>query len=147
MLESDDSVGGDLQSSEALGKRCTCHAKPRAGTPRELWNLEQSMPSNLYYFDPCAAGSGLRDLGKDYRLISHPAQRGKAPVWELPAVLLVDAAEDDLARVWKSPRRSPTLGGSSACSMATCTRPAKLKSRIFAMLPRDVSARGSGKDG
>ncbi len=96
------------------------------------------MPPNLYYFDPCGARAGLHNLGKDYRLIAMPRSKAKPPVWELPAVLLVDAAEDDLARLEKSAPKSDAwriiciLDGAIPHSR-------KLKPRIFAILPRDVS--------
>jgi HD-GYP domain-containing protein (c-di-GMP phosphodiesterase class II) len=96
------------------------------------------MPSNLYYFDPCAASVGLSNLGEDYRLISVPRNGNKPPAWELPAVLVADAAEDDLARLEKSAPR--TDAWRIICLLDGEVRPsAKLKSRIFAMLPRDVS--------
>jgi HD-GYP domain-containing protein (c-di-GMP phosphodiesterase class II) len=96
------------------------------------------MPSNLYYFDPCGARADLHNLGKDYRLIAMPRGKAKPPVWELPAVLLIDAGEDDLARLEKSAPKSDAwriiciLDGAIPHSR-------KLKPRIFAVLPRDVS--------
>jgi hypothetical protein len=97
-----------------------------------------SMPSNLYYFDPCAAEASLQNLGEDYLLISIPRGGGRPPVWELPAVILVDAAEDDLARVEKSAPKSEAWR--IICLLDGDIRPSrKLKPRIFAMLPRDVS--------
>jgi len=95
------------------------------------------MPSNLYYFDPCVAGVNVGKLGKRYRLIPIPRHAGKIPDWEVPAVLVVDAAEDDLLRVQKS-------GSKSAAWRIIClldgeaNLPAKLKSRIFAVLPREA---------
>jgi HD-GYP domain-containing protein (c-di-GMP phosphodiesterase class II) len=96
------------------------------------------MPSNLYYFEPCAASVGLSNLGEDYRLISVPRNGNKPPVWELPAVLVADAAEDDLARLEKSAPKSDAWR--IVCLLDGDVRPpAKLKSRIFAMLPHNVS--------
>ncbi len=95
------------------------------------------MPSNLYHFDPCPAGAGLHALGEDYRLISLPRNGDKPPVWELPAVLVVDAAAGDLVRLEKSAPKSGAWR--IICLMEGEVRPpAKLKSRIFAMLPREV---------
>ena len=95
------------------------------------------MPSNLYYFDPCAAGVGLRNLGGDYRLISIPRNGDKPPVWELPAVFVADAAEDDFFRLEKSAPKSDAWR--IICLLDGEARPpAKLKSRVFAVLPRDV---------
>ncbi len=93
------------------------------------------MPSNLYYFDPCAAGVDLRNLGEAYRLIPFPRDGGKPPVWELPAVLVVDAAEDDLVRLEKSAPKSDAWR--IICLLdGDALPPAKLESRIFAVLPR-----------
>ncbi len=95
------------------------------------------MHSNLYYFEPCGAVLGLCDLGGDYRLISIPLDGGEPPVWELPAVFVADAASDDLARLTKSAPKSDDwriiylLNGE-------IHPPARLKSRIFAVLPRQV---------
>lgn len=98
----------------------------------------------LYYFDPCAAGSGLRELGNDYRLISMPRSEEKLPVWELPALLLVDAGEGDLARIEKSAPKSDAWR--IICLLDGDLHPSrKLKPRIFAMLPRDVSSVVLGK--
>ena len=96
------------------------------------------MPSNLYYFDPCATGAGLQNLGEEYRLISIPRSGEKPPVWELPAVLLVDTAEDNLARLEKITPKSEAWR--IICLVDGDIRPSrKLKSRIFAILPRDVA--------
>jgi HD-GYP domain-containing protein (c-di-GMP phosphodiesterase class II) len=95
------------------------------------------MPSNLYYFDPCAAGVDLRSLGEDYRLISIPRNEDKLPKWELPAVLVADAGEDDLVRLEKFAPKSDAWR--IICLLdGEAHPPAKLKSRIFAMLPREV---------
>jgi HD-GYP domain-containing protein (c-di-GMP phosphodiesterase class II) len=95
------------------------------------------MPINLYYFDPCTAGVALRNLGEGYRLISIPRNGDKLPVLELPAVLVADAAENDLARLEKSAPKSDAWR--IICLLgAEAHPPAKLKSRIFAVLPREV---------
>jgi len=95
------------------------------------------MPFNLYYFDPCAAGAGLRNLGKEYRLISIPRNGDKLPAWELPAVLVADAGEGDLVRVETSAPKSDAWR--IICLVRGDARPpAKLKSRIFAVLPCQV---------
>ncbi len=58
-------------------------------------------------------------------------------MWELPAVLLADAAENDLVRLEKSAPKSDTwrvicmLDGDSH-------PPAKLHQRIFAVVPREA---------
>ncbi|HMD86166.1 MAG TPA: HD domain-containing phosphohydrolase [Terriglobia bacterium] len=95
------------------------------------------MPSNVYYFDPCAAGAGLRNLGKEYRLISIPRHADKPPLWELPAVLVADADEGDLACLERSAPKSDAWR--IICLLdGEAHPPAKLKSRIFAVLPREV---------
>ncbi len=95
------------------------------------------MPSNVYYFDPCAAGVSLRNLGEDYRLIPIPRHAGNPPTWELPAVLVADAAEGDLACLERSAPKSDAWR--IICLLdGEAHPPAKLKSRIFAVLPREV---------
>ena len=95
------------------------------------------MPANIYYFDPCPAGVGLCNLGEDYRLISIPRNGAKLPVLKLPAVLVADAREDDLARLEKSGPKSDAWR--IICLLDGETRPsAKLNPRIFAILPRQV---------
>src|ERR1019366_1570601 len=95
------------------------------------------MPSNLYYFDPCVAGVNVGKMGKSYRLIPIARNGGKLPDWEVPAVLVVDAAEDDLLRVQKSGPKSD--GWRIVCLLdGEANLPAKLKSLIFAVLPREA---------
>jgi HD-GYP domain-containing protein (c-di-GMP phosphodiesterase class II) len=95
------------------------------------------MTYNLYYFDPCAVGVGLHSLGEDYRLIAIPRNADKPPWWETPAVLVADAGEDDLVRLQKSAPKSDDWW--IICLLAgEAQPPAKLKSRIFAMLPREA---------
>ncbi len=95
------------------------------------------MHSNIYYFEPCASVLGLCDLGEDYRLISIPREGGVPPAWELPAVFVADAAGDDLERLSKSAPKSDgwriiyLLNGEAQ-------PPARLKSHIFAVLPREA---------
>jgi HD-GYP domain-containing protein (c-di-GMP phosphodiesterase class II) len=95
------------------------------------------MPSNLYYFDPCVAGVNVCKMGENYRLIPIARNGGKLPDWELPAVLVVDAAEGDLLRLQKSAPKSDAW--QIICLLdGKANPPAKLKSRIFAVLPREV---------
>jgi HD-GYP domain-containing protein (c-di-GMP phosphodiesterase class II) len=92
---------------------------------------------NLYCFEPCSAAAGLRNLGKHHRLISIPRNGGEPPAWEFPAVLIVEAGEDDLARLQKLAPKSGAWR--IICLLRGDTRPpAKLNSRIFAVLPSDV---------
>ena len=95
------------------------------------------MPSNLYYFNPFAAGAELGKLGDSYNLISIERVEGKLPALDLPAVVLADAAESDLARLIKSGPKSDAWR--VICLLDGDTPPpAKLNSRIFAILPREV---------
>ena len=95
------------------------------------------MPLNLYYFKPFAAGAELQELGDGYRLIPIERSEEKLPALELPAVLLADAAENDLHRLEKSGPKSDAW--QVICLWDEHTPPrAKLRSRIFAILPRGV---------
>jgi HD-GYP domain-containing protein (c-di-GMP phosphodiesterase class II) len=95
------------------------------------------MPSNLYYFNPFAADAELRKLGGSYRLIPLERVEGKLPALDLPAVVLADAAENDLARLIKSGPKSDAWRVICLWDGDT-PPPAKLNSRIFAILPREV---------
>ena len=95
------------------------------------------MRTNLYYFDPCAADVSRCNFGKSYRLIPIPRDGGKLPAWELPAVMVVDAAESDLVRLEKSAPKSNAWW--IICLLdGEAHPPTKLKSQIFAVLPRGV---------
>ncbi len=95
------------------------------------------MPSNLYYFRPLGDRIELGKLGEDYRLIPLERNEEKLPALELPAVLLADGTEDNLARLAKSAPKSEAW-----CAICLLdgdgNRPAKLHQRIFAVLPREV---------
>ena len=87
----------------------------------------------------------MQNLGEDYRLISIPRNGEKLPSLELPAVLVADAGQGDLARLEKSAPKSDAWR--IICLLdGDAHPPSKLKSRIFALLPRQVSWRGSGED-
>jgi HD-GYP domain-containing protein (c-di-GMP phosphodiesterase class II) len=102
------------------------------------------MPQNLYYFDPCAAGMGLQSLAGDYRLISIPRNGSKLPPLELPAVLVADAEEGDLARLEQSSPKSDAWR--IICLMdGEAKLPSKLNSRIFGVLPRQASGAALSK--
>ncbi len=95
------------------------------------------MPANLYYFRPLVARAVLRKLSKKYRLIPIERAEEKLPAWELPAVLLADAAGKDLARLAKSAPKADAWR--AICFLDGGARPpAKLHPRIFAVLPRQV---------
>jgi HD-GYP domain-containing protein (c-di-GMP phosphodiesterase class II) len=79
----------------------------------------------------------LRKLSKKYRLIPIERDEEKLPAWELPAVLLADAAGKDLARLAKSAPKADAWR--AICFLDGGARPpAKLHPRIFAVLPRQV---------
>jgi HD-GYP domain-containing protein (c-di-GMP phosphodiesterase class II) len=102
------------------------------------------MRTNLYHFDPCSAGVTACNLDKNCRLIPIPRDGSKLPAWELPAVVVVDAAEGDLVRLEKSPPKSDAWW--IVCLLDGEAPPAtKLKSRIFAVLPRGVPCLALGK--
>lgn len=95
------------------------------------------MPANLYYFRPPVARAVLRKLSKKYRLIPIERDEGKLPAWELPAVLLADAAGKDFARLAKSAPKADAWR--AICFLDGRARPpAKLHPRIFAVLPHQV---------
>lgn len=104
---------------------------------REIQEVKLSMLPRVYYFDPCVAAASLRSLQKGYRLIAIP-RNGKVPaIWEFPAVLLVDVAENDLARLEKFAPKSDAWN--AICLLDHEPNPPdKLKARIFGMLPREV---------
>lgn len=93
------------------------------------------MTVNLYYFRPFAQPSVLRRLSNSYHLIPLEREGGARPEWELPALMLADAAHDDMARLAKVAPKDETwrviflLDGEKA-------PPAKLDQRVFAVLPR-----------
>lgn len=102
------------------------------------------MPANLYYVNPCAAEGVLRNLGDEYRLIAISRNGGRLPKLETPAVLVADAGEGDLAWVEKSVLKSDRWH--LICLLDGDIRPpAKLHSRIFAVVPRQVSSLALGK--
>ncbi len=95
------------------------------------------MPSNIYYFEPCAVGAKLIELVPAYRLIPLVRNLEEPPDWEFPAVLVGDEGKGDLRRLqeWKLKSdawRVICLIGDGA------PPPAKLKSRIFSVLSRNV---------
>ena len=95
------------------------------------------MLSNLYYFDPCAARACLRKLGRAYGLISIPRNGDRPFEWQTPAVVVADTATDDLLLLQKLAPKSDAWW--IICLLGGSTRiPAKLKSRVFALLPRDA---------
>jgi len=95
------------------------------------------MPGNLYYFRPFAARAVLRNLSAGYRLIPLERDGNAPPSWELPAVLIADAAEGDLARLeaWKP---LPDAWSVIYLLDGNARPAARLAPYIFAVLPRRV---------
>ena len=74
------------------------------------------MLKRVYYFEPCPLAPVLRQLGRvgtgrrsrkgktapdAYEVIPIDRKGGERPRWELPAVIIADAGEDELARIEK----------------------------------------------
>ena len=92
------------------------------------------MPSNLYYFDPCCAGAHVCRLGKGYHTVAIPREGVTLPVWEFPAVLVLEPGKDDLLLLQKAAPKTDLwriicLAGDESAV------PARMDSRIFAVLP------------
>lgn len=68
-----------------------------------------SMPNNVYYFHPFAAELGIQRLSGGYRVVAISRAARQLPDWELPAILIFDGAEDDLASL-ENLHRNRTLG-------------------------------------
>ena len=97
------------------------------------------MPLNVYYFRPFAQPVILRRLAKAYRLIPIDRKTKLPPEWELPAVLLADAARKDLVRLEQLAPRTDSWR--VVCLVdGNAPRQSKLGHKIFAMLPRGVPA-------
>ncbi|MGE5326685.1 MAG: hypothetical protein ACM3NO_06570, partial [Deltaproteobacteria bacterium] len=56
------------------------------------------MTKTVYYFRPTALSEVLRKLPRSYRKVPIP-RGGNHVAWQLPAVLLADAAQDSLAGI------------------------------------------------
>ena len=96
------------------------------------------MPSNLYYFDPCAASENVCQVGKNYRLVPIARNGAKSLAWDTPAVLVLEPAKDNLALLQASAPKSDDWR--IICLVdGEAILPAKLNSRIFAVLPRNTS--------
>ena len=102
------------------------------------------MPSSLYYFRPFAPPAILRRLANAYRLV--PVDRGgkHAPEWKLPAVFIADASKNDMALLEQV---APGSGSwHVVCLLDGDALPkSKLNDKVFAILPRRVSATGLEK--
>lgn len=93
------------------------------------------MAKNLYYFRPSSLAQILRKLPGSYRVIPIDRDGDESPAWELPAVVIADAAEDDLKRL---ERLGPEEDGWRVIYLLNgdVSQRARLSKRVFAMLPR-----------
>ena len=143
----------DVTISRSSGKNPTTPQRPRecvapASKKQEPQSLGlgtlNAMPHNVYYFDPSAIGTGLHNLGDNYRIIPIPRVGCKPPVWELPAVLVVDAGEGDLLCLEKSAPKSDAWG--IICLLDGRGAPAR-QTEITHLRPASARciSRGSGK--
>ncbi len=93
------------------------------------------MTVNLYYFRPFAQPSALRRLSSSYHLIPLDREGGQSPEWELPALMLADAAHDDMARLAKLAPKDDSWR--VICLLDGEKAPlAKLDQHVFAVIPR-----------
>jgi HD-GYP domain-containing protein (c-di-GMP phosphodiesterase class II) len=97
------------------------------------------MPSSLYYFRPFTQPAILRRLANAYRLVPVDRHGKHAPEWKLPAVFIADASKNDMALLEQIAPGSDSwhvvclLDGEAPLQ-------SKLNDKVFAMLPRRVSA-------
>ncbi len=98
------------------------------------------MAKTIYYFRPTALGNVLRRLPRSYKLIPIDRDDKDGPAWQLPAVLIADAAKDDVRQL---ERRTPTNGQWRVISLLKGDAPprsrSKLDTHVFATLPYDAS--------
>ncbi len=92
----------------------------------------------LYYFRPSAIAPLLRGLRGPYKLIPLDRDLDPAPSWELPAVVIVDGAHDDVRRLKQA---APHGGSWRVIYLQDGGRaePTGLERQVFALLPRRVS--------
>jgi HD-GYP domain-containing protein (c-di-GMP phosphodiesterase class II) len=95
------------------------------------------MTANLYYFRPFALPSVLRKLAASYRLIPVDRDTQKEPAWELPAVVIADQAQNDLARMERLAPKADSWRVICLLDGKALPR-SKLQQRVFAVLPRNV---------
>jgi len=95
------------------------------------------MTANLYYFRPFALPSLLRKLAASYRLIPVDRDTQKEPAWELPAVVIADQAQNDLARMERLAPKADSWRVICLLDGKALPR-SKLQQRVFAVLPRNV---------
>ncbi len=99
---------------------------------------EKRMRKNVYYFRPCVLGAALRNLPRPYKVIALDRKSGHRLACEVPAVLIADTAQDDLARIEKL---TPTIDEWRIICLLDGNKPprSRLSDRVFAVLPRKAS--------
>ncbi len=95
------------------------------------------MAGTLYYFRPSSLAPVFRALRVPYKVTSIERE-GADPDWTTPAVLLADAARDDLGRIEKV---APKADAWCIIYLLDGDAPvrSRLNSRVFAVLPRRAS--------
>ena len=97
------------------------------------------MPSSLYYFQPFAQPAILRRLANAYRLAPVDRRGKHTPEWKLPAVFIADASKNDMALLEQVAPGSDSWH--VVCLLDGDAPPkSKLNDKVFAILPRRVSA-------
>ena len=97
------------------------------------------MPSSLYYFRPSAQPAILRRLANAYRLVPVDRRGKHTPEWKLPAVFIADASKNDMALLEQVAPSSDSWH--VVCLLDGDAPPkSKLNDKVFAILPRRVSA-------
>jgi HD-GYP domain-containing protein (c-di-GMP phosphodiesterase class II) len=97
------------------------------------------MPSRVYYFRPLAQAAILRRLAIAYSLIPVDRSGKRTLAWKLPAVFIADASRNDMALLDSVAPDSDSwyvICLSDADAPPKC----KLNHKVFALLPRRVSA-------
>jgi HD-GYP domain-containing protein (c-di-GMP phosphodiesterase class II) len=97
------------------------------------------MPSSLYYFRPFVQPAILRRLANAYRLVPVDRRGKHTPEWKLPAVFIADASKNDMALL---DQVAPGSDSWHVVCLLDGHAPAKskLNDKVFALLPRRVSA-------
>jgi HD-GYP domain-containing protein (c-di-GMP phosphodiesterase class II) len=102
---------------------------------RELILSDITMPT-LYHFRPFGKPAVLRRLAKVYRVVPVDRQE-EPPAWELPAVFIADANQDDMIFLERAGPKSDLW--SLICLWDGGVPPiSNLNEKVFALLPRDV---------
>jgi HD-GYP domain-containing protein (c-di-GMP phosphodiesterase class II) len=95
------------------------------------------MAKNLYYLRPTGLSKVLRHLPASYRLVGLDRDQEASPDWDLPAVLVADAREDNLKEI---ERLAPQSGGWRLIYLlqGNTLPKSRFNGRLFAVLPRQA---------